>query len=282
MLFAELVPLTAALDEARAAHHDRDGRHALLAGRVRPDVDQPEAGQLDAAGRARSAMVAPPRAKPPRARGDPAAGRRVRLPTEVRRRSAGGLRRGRALSGRVPRDRPRPGDADAARHRRGRAGRESPVARALLQPSTPWPSARAARSNGSAAPGERRVTLRAASPASGAATAARTAANEATRPTARIRASVPASQSQGIAAAPASRCGSTATNAASTPHASPPASSRPFSAITSAASVRRRNPVARSSANSRRRSMTLRSCTAASPKVPNRSPRPPRLWNVDR
>ena len=45
MLFAELIPLCDALRRARAAHHDRDGGHAVLAGGVRPDVDQPEAGE---------------------------------------------------------------------------------------------------------------------------------------------------------------------------------------------------------------------------------------------
>ena len=35
----------------RPAHHDRNGRHAVSAGRVRLDVDQPEVRQLGAVGR---------------------------------------------------------------------------------------------------------------------------------------------------------------------------------------------------------------------------------------
>ena len=51
MLFAELIPLCTRLRGDRAAHHDRNGRHAVLAGRVRLDVDQPEVCQLRAVGR---------------------------------------------------------------------------------------------------------------------------------------------------------------------------------------------------------------------------------------
>ena len=53
MLFAELIPLCDAAARDRPAHHDRNGRHAVSAGRVRPDVDQPEVRQLRAVGRRR-------------------------------------------------------------------------------------------------------------------------------------------------------------------------------------------------------------------------------------
>ena len=49
MLFAELMPLAGELKRPEYAHHDRNGRHAVFAGRMRPDVDQPEARQLRAA-----------------------------------------------------------------------------------------------------------------------------------------------------------------------------------------------------------------------------------------
>ena len=58
MLFAELIPLCERLQRDRPAHHDRNGRHAVFAGGVRPDVDQPEVCQLGAVGRSASALAA--------------------------------------------------------------------------------------------------------------------------------------------------------------------------------------------------------------------------------
>ena len=43
MLFAELIPLADRAARGGQAHHDRNGRHALSAGGLRFDVDQPEA-----------------------------------------------------------------------------------------------------------------------------------------------------------------------------------------------------------------------------------------------
>ena len=78
------------------------------------------------------------------------------------------------------------------------------------------------------------------------------------------------------------RCGKTATNAANSPTPSPSTSSNTFSIATSMANVRAGKPAARSRANSPRRSKMFRHCTTASPMVPNKSPSPPRLWNVAR
>ena len=61
MLFAELIPLAESVARDRASHHDRNGRHALFAGRLRFDVDQPQAVELDAAGSARPALASPAR-----------------------------------------------------------------------------------------------------------------------------------------------------------------------------------------------------------------------------
>ncbi len=57
MLFAELIPLAESLRRDWPAHHDRNGRHALSAGGLRFDVDQPEAVELHSAGRARSSLA---------------------------------------------------------------------------------------------------------------------------------------------------------------------------------------------------------------------------------
>ena len=83
------------------AHHDRDLRHALPAGGVRSDVDQPEAVELHAAARAGPAVDLASHAQSARAGGDPPADGRVRLPNEVRDRPARGLPRSRGVPGGV-------------------------------------------------------------------------------------------------------------------------------------------------------------------------------------
>ncbi len=48
MLWSELIPLAEQLREQGTPHHDRNGRHALSAGALRSDVDQPQAVELGA------------------------------------------------------------------------------------------------------------------------------------------------------------------------------------------------------------------------------------------
>ncbi len=74
MLFAELIPLTAEPARRGLAHHDRNLRHALSAGGLRFDVDQPQAVQLHAvrrsgtrSGRGAHAPSARPGGDPPAA-----------------------------------------------------------------------------------------------------------------------------------------------------------------------------------------------------------------------
>ena len=51
MICPQVVELTERFRGARAAHHHRDGRDRVQAGRLRPDEHQPETREFDAAGR---------------------------------------------------------------------------------------------------------------------------------------------------------------------------------------------------------------------------------------
>ncbi len=101
MLFAEIDSAGQQAARARLSHHDRNGRHALPAARVRFDVDQPQAGQLVAGRRAGITVVNAARTHALRPRCAAEADRQTSLPGEVCRQRADRLRRGRRVLARA-------------------------------------------------------------------------------------------------------------------------------------------------------------------------------------
>ena len=156
MLFAELIPLTAALAPA-ATCTSRSRRPARSTCRVDCDLMSisPKLANSTPSPNAAGTLAGPPRANAARPRRDPPPGGRICLPVQVRRRRAGRLRRGRSVPGRLPQDRPPPGHADAARHRPRNPVPHRRMARAVLPARTACDSARGSRSSGSGTRGGR-------------------------------------------------------------------------------------------------------------------------------